>query len=181
MTRQYSDSIALAARQIVAASGMDITQHIPTLPLAKLLQAETGCSRDTAKRHVARAIRLARGELITAQWGGLRTPAGGRPRIMEHPTTIYETPDTWGSYTVYADLPVMEQQIESLKDAGGEDWNEISLTDCDEWNLLSAKGQRAVYEKPGKRYEYAIFTALGDGYYEQGEYYDSEEEAIAAL
>jgi len=182
MTRQYSDSIALAAREIVAASAVDITQPVPILPLARQLMERTGCSITTAKSHIAKAVRLARGELITSPaWGGLRTPAGGRPRIMEHPTTIYETPDTWGSYTVYADLPVMEQQIKSLKDAGGEDWNEIGLTDCDEWNLLSAKGNRAAYEKPGKRYEYAIFTALGDGYYEQGEYYDSEEEVIAAL
>jgi len=81
MTRQYSDSIALAARNIVAASAVDITQPVHILPLAKLLMAEAGCSIDTAKRHIARAVRLARGELITSPaWGGHRTPAGGRPR-----------------------------------------------------------------------------------------------------
>lgn len=82
MTRIYSDSIALAAREIVAASAVDITQPVSILPLAKLLQEQTGCSRDTAKRHVAKAIRLARGELINSStWGGKRTPSGGRPTI----------------------------------------------------------------------------------------------------
>lgn len=83
MTRQYSDSIALAARRIVAASAVDITEPVAILPLAKQLMAETGCGIDAAKRHVAKAIRLARHETITSPtWGGRRTPTGGRPRKM---------------------------------------------------------------------------------------------------
>ena len=82
MTRQYSDSIALAAREIVAASAVDTTQPVPILPLAKRLMAETGCGIDAAKRHIARQIRLARGETTNAPtWGGKRTPAGGRPTL----------------------------------------------------------------------------------------------------
>lgn len=81
MTRQYSDSIGEAARRIVAASPMNPDTPVPVLPLAKQLMAETGCGIDAAKRHIARAVRLARGELTTAPtWGGKRTPAGGWPK-----------------------------------------------------------------------------------------------------
>lgn len=88
MTRQYSDSIALAARRIVAASAVDITEPVSILPLARQLMAETGCGIDAAKRHVAKAIRLARHETITSPaWGGKRQPAGGRPKMKTFDST----------------------------------------------------------------------------------------------
>ena len=101
MTRQYSDSIALAAQNIVQSSGVDITQPVAILPLARQLMAETGCKIDAAKRHIARAVRLARGELTTSPtWGGRRTPAGGRPTMRytvvvkdRRGATIAEYPD----------------------------------------------------------------------------------------
>lgn len=97
MTRQYSDSIALAAAEIVAASGVDLTATVPILPLAKQVQARTGCGIDAAKRHVAKAIRLARHELTDSPaWGGRRTPAGGRPRKMNVTISMTAADDAWG-------------------------------------------------------------------------------------
>lgn len=73
MTRTRYNQLALASREIVEASGVDIGQPVDVLPLAKLLVERTGCGIDAAKRHVARAIRLERGEAVVSRWGGQRT------------------------------------------------------------------------------------------------------------
>ena len=77
-TRSYSQSLAAAASQLLAASGADITKPVPVLPLAKQMAEATGCHITTAKSHIARAIRRARHE-PDPTWGGTR-PGAGRPK-----------------------------------------------------------------------------------------------------
>lgn len=72
-TRTRYNELTFAAREVVAASGVDISQPVNVLPLAKQVVERTGCGIDAAKRHVARAIRLARGEAVASRWGGSRT------------------------------------------------------------------------------------------------------------
>lgn len=68
-----SDAIQHAARALLAASQADITQQVDLSPLAAMLVQQTGCHPDTAKRHIARAVRLARGEgTHDRTWGGVR-------------------------------------------------------------------------------------------------------------
>lgn len=87
-TRQRSTALALAASQLLAASGADVTAPVAILPLAKVMQEQTGCHITTAKSHIARAIRKARHEMAVDQfvdaelsriWGGTR-PGAGRPK-----------------------------------------------------------------------------------------------------
>lgn len=76
-TKARSEEIQAAARALLVARGVDITQQVAR-PLVKALAEQTGCHIDTAKRHVAAAIRRARGEQARA-WGGAR-PGAGRPK-----------------------------------------------------------------------------------------------------
>jgi hypothetical protein len=84
-TKQYTLYLSATARQIVAESGIDI--HRPVIRpvirrLADTMHKLTGAHPTTCKRHIARAIRLARGEMIEPRWGGPR-PGSGRPRKDE--------------------------------------------------------------------------------------------------
>lgn len=89
--KQFTLATQEAARRIVIDQGVDITQQIAILPLAKLLIAETGCSIDTAKQHIARAVRRLRGEWVEARHGGLR-PGGGSPKgVKRGPRTAPHT------------------------------------------------------------------------------------------
>jgi hypothetical protein len=84
-TKQYTLHLADVARQIVAESGIDIRQPIirPVLRrLAKVMCEQTGAHLTTCKRHIDRAIRIARGEMVERRWGGPR-PFSGRPRKDE--------------------------------------------------------------------------------------------------
>lgn len=127
MTRNYSDSIALAAARIVAASGVDITQPVPILPLAKRLMQETGCGIDAAKRHIARAVRLARGESINPPtWGGHRTPAGGRPTMTNYRITFIAKDGETKTVTVQA-----RNTFEATQIAGAFNCTILALEDLD--------------------------------------------------
>ena len=82
------------------------------------------------------------------------------------PAYIWATPENWGSTTVYATDEAMDEQIESLRQAG-DDWETISFSECTRWNAV--EGQPGVYEEAHTRYPEltrAIFEDLGDGYYE---------------
>ena len=76
---------ALMARDVAAFAALqddprDAPRRARLLELAKSLQAETGCSRPTAKQHIARAIRRRRGEAVEErQRGGARAGAGAPP------------------------------------------------------------------------------------------------------
>ena len=84
-TKQYVLHLAAIARQVVAESGIDIRQPVSLPALRRLAQAmheRTGAHPTTCKRHIARAIRVARGEMVERRWGGPR-PGSGRPRKDE--------------------------------------------------------------------------------------------------
>lgn len=80
--RARSDSIAVAARALVEARGVDVTEQVQVRLLAKELKAQTDCHYDTAKRHITKAVRLRHGEMTT-QWGGTR-PGAGRPIVSNN-------------------------------------------------------------------------------------------------
>ena len=76
-------------------------------------------------------------------------------------STIYSTPDTWGSYTVYGDAESMAETIASLIDAGGEDWAEISLDDCTKYRLVETIGDAAIYRETHRRDDNYITVRMG--------------------
>lgn len=74
-----SEQYATVARSIIEDDGMDhVTNGGKLLPLATKMMDATGCSVDTAKRHLVKQLRLMRGEIV-AQRGGKREGAG-RPK-----------------------------------------------------------------------------------------------------
>ena len=76
-TKARNAELAAAARAIAERHHEHIYQGGRLLPLAKEMMAETGCSVDTAKRHIAKQLRLMRGELLkTDARGGAREGAG---------------------------------------------------------------------------------------------------------
>lgn len=78
-TKERNEELRAEAAKILEASGADVNQAVEILPLAKLLAALAGCHIDTAKTHMARAVRLARGKMVKErEWGGTR-PGAGRP------------------------------------------------------------------------------------------------------
>ena len=76
-------------------------------------------------------------------------------------STIYSTHDDWGSYTVYGDAEQMAETIASLIDAGGEDWADISLDDCTEYDLVETVGNAAIYRETRRRDNRYITVRMG--------------------
>lgn len=74
-TKDRNQQLATVARAIAERHPEHVTEGGKLLPLAKEMMIETGCHVDTAKRHIAKQLRLMRGELIR-QWGGAREGAG---------------------------------------------------------------------------------------------------------
>lgn len=97
--------------------------------------------------------------------------------------TIFATPDDWGSMTIYADQETMNgEEIPALRDAGGDDWDGISLGDCDVWTLVESYDNGAIYEENGRRHpQFATFTTDGTGYYTWGEAHRTLEDAREIL
>lgn len=83
------------ARELLVEEGVEVRQQVNLIPLAHILKERAGVSYDTAKRHVHRAVMLARGEMSkTPEWGGKRErppPAPAPP-----PKTV----------TIKADVPI---------------------------------------------------------------------------
>jgi hypothetical protein len=77
-TKTRSAEIYAAAVAALAESGADITDAVSILPIARTVAARTGCHVYTAKRHAAKAVRRARGELVASERGGSR-PGSGAP------------------------------------------------------------------------------------------------------
>ena len=76
-TRERSDAIQTAARALLEARAVDITKQVDIAALVPALVEQTQCHADTAKRHIAKAVRRARGE-AAATWGGARPGSGTR-------------------------------------------------------------------------------------------------------
>lgn len=76
-TKARNAELAAVARAIAERHPEHVTSGGKLLPLAKEMMAATGCSVDTAKRHIAKQLRLMRGELMKADnRGGKRDGAG---------------------------------------------------------------------------------------------------------
>lgn len=76
-TNQRGAELAAIAATILVDNEVDITQPIPVSTLADKMQAASGCDRNTAKRHVVKAARVARGEHLPTR-GGARPGSGWR-------------------------------------------------------------------------------------------------------
>lgn len=83
-TKQRSEKLQALAAKILAASGADVTQAIAIRPLAKLMETKCDAVYETCKRHITKAVRLARGQVVASR-GGFRDGAG-RPRTKAQPT-----------------------------------------------------------------------------------------------
>lgn len=77
-TKARSLEIQAAARALLLEHNVSINETASSRKYAPLLMERTGCGIDTAKRHIAKAQRIARGEYTHAKWGGPR-PGAGRP------------------------------------------------------------------------------------------------------
>lgn len=76
-TKARSLELAAVARTVAARHPEQILSGGKLLPLAKEMMDATGCSVDTAKRHIAKQLRLIRGEMVKADnRGGKRDGAG---------------------------------------------------------------------------------------------------------
>lgn len=76
-TKERNQQLATVARAVADRHPEHVTQGGKLLPLAKEMMTATGCSVDTAKRHIAKQLRLMRGELLkTDARGGAREGAG---------------------------------------------------------------------------------------------------------
>jgi len=82
--KKRTQQLAAIAAEILAESGVDVSQRVEIRPLAKLMKARCDAHYETCKRHIARAVRRARGEMA-GQWGG-RRPGAGRPKKDENST-----------------------------------------------------------------------------------------------
>lgn len=78
-TKQYSENLQSAAMDMIRNSGVDITDQVAIRPFVKPFMESTGCSRNIAKLHIAKAIRRARGQYVAETWGGSRE-GSGRPK-----------------------------------------------------------------------------------------------------
>lgn len=59
--KERTQELQVLATQILTTSGADVTQGVAIRPLAKALAKRTGCSYQTAIRHIEQAILRARG------------------------------------------------------------------------------------------------------------------------
>lgn len=80
-TRARHNEIAAAARALLDAANPALDERVPFETLVPLLIEQTGCHKNTARRALARAMRLARGE-ASAAWGGAR-PGAGNPALKK--------------------------------------------------------------------------------------------------
>lgn len=84
--KSRSQEIWQAAQEILSEFGADVSKQVDLQPLARELALLSHCSYEAAKRHIRRAIRLARNpDYELPQRGGLRDNPGGRPRKEAQP------------------------------------------------------------------------------------------------
>lgn len=84
-TKRRHRQIMRAAKQVLKY--IDVTEPYPFLPLAKEISELSQCHINTAKRNLAKAARIKRGEFVEEDnWGGDRTPRAaplGGERLAE--------------------------------------------------------------------------------------------------
>lgn len=86
-TKERSEKLQALAAEILAASGVDVSQPVSIRPLAKLMETKCDAVYETCKRHIAKAVRRARGHVVASR-GGYRDGAG-RPKSAELPDKFY--------------------------------------------------------------------------------------------
>lgn len=88
-TQARSDAIQAAARALVEAHGGYLETNIPLKAMALALMAQTGCHRNTARQHLAKAVRVLRGEASAANGrGGAGRGQGRKASPPEPPKEI---------------------------------------------------------------------------------------------
>lgn len=71
-TKKRHMEILRISRDVLIRNAIDISEPVgPLLPLAKEVSILADCHITTAKRNLAKAIRLMRGEIVR-EWGGKR-------------------------------------------------------------------------------------------------------------
>lgn len=81
-TKARHEELAAIAAAILTASGADITGPVSIAPMIPEMVERGQCHPGTARNHLARAVRRARGQLVASGWGGAREGAG-RGHIKE--------------------------------------------------------------------------------------------------
>lgn len=76
--KDRTDTLQAHARQMLIDSSFDVNQPADLRTLAPIMAEQTGCHMETARRHLAKAARLLRGEHVATR-GGKRDGAG-RPK-----------------------------------------------------------------------------------------------------
>lgn len=76
-SKERSGELAAFARRLIAP--VDVTDRVDIGKYARQMVDATGCGIDAAKRHVAKAVRLKRGDHLASGWGGARDGAGRPP------------------------------------------------------------------------------------------------------
>lgn len=87
-TNTKARSLEIYAAAVDLVGPIDASEAVEIRPLAHKLAKQVNCHYDTAKRHIVKAIRRKRGELVKLHqdWGGSRKGAGypkGEPRKTE--------------------------------------------------------------------------------------------------
>lgn len=82
-TKAHNTELAQVAAEILITSGADITEAVSIVEMTAAMVSQTGCHPDTARRHLARAVRRARFtslpddvKFVINNWGGTRDGAG---------------------------------------------------------------------------------------------------------
>jgi hypothetical protein len=65
--KRKTKELQMLATQILMTSGADISQAVAIRPLAKAMVRISGCSYQSAVRHIERAVLRTRSELTSAQ------------------------------------------------------------------------------------------------------------------
>ena len=73
--KDRTDALQAHARQMLTERNFDVNQPADLRALAPIMVEQTGCHKETARRHLAKAARRLCGEYV-AQRGGKRDGAG---------------------------------------------------------------------------------------------------------
>lgn len=87
---RHEEILSVAVEVLDAAGGVEAIDALsqdkrtPKLrKLAKMVVKETACHVSSAKKNIAKAMSRARYGIMQEQWGGKRTPVGGRPKLAK--------------------------------------------------------------------------------------------------
>lgn len=79
---------------------------------------------------------------------------------ITYSSTIYSTPDSWGNVTEYGDREHMQSIVSGLVDASNE-FDNITVNDCAEYDLVEVIDSVAIYQEANRRIPYYITVRMG--------------------